>query len=148
MKLTANKIAGILRKNGYKLTPQRHAVLKVIAASHDHLTPEAIYEKARQERSDIGLVTIYRTIELLNELNLLCQVHSPEGCRNYMMRRPVGHHHHLICSTCGKVVDFAGCALTDLEKKLTRETRFDIDSHILEFYGTCHDCRLAARGQA
>jgi Fur family ferric uptake transcriptional regulator len=144
MKLTANKIAGIIRKNGYKLTPQRHAVLKVIAASRDHLTPEAIYEKARQEKSDIGLVTVYRTLELLSRLDLLCQVHSPDGCRNYMMRRPVEHHHHLICSSCGRVVDFSGCSLTDLEEKLSSETKFDIHSHLLEFYGICSECRPAS----
>ncbi|MDD5337878.1 MAG: Fur family transcriptional regulator [Dehalococcoidales bacterium] len=141
MRLTANKIAGILRENGYKLTPQRHAVLKVIAASSDHMTPETIYSKTREENPDIGLVTIYRTLDLLNSLNLVCRVHAPDGCRSYMMRRPVGHHHHLVCSQCGKVVDFDGCTLADLENRLTKETKFDITGHLLELYGVCPDCR-------
>ena len=140
MKLTANRIAGILREHGYKLTTQRHAVLKVIAASHDHLTPEAIYEKALAENHYIGLVTVYRTLDLLSELNLLCRVHAP-GCRSYMMRRPTDHHHHLVCSCCGRVVDFAGCTLSALEHRLSEETRFDINGHLLEFYGLCPDCR-------
>jgi len=144
MRLTANRIAGILREHGYKLTPQRHAVLKVIAASHDHLTPEAIYDKARTSSPGIGLITVYRTLGLLNDLNLVCRVHSPDGCRSYMMRRPMDHHHHLMCSSCGKVVDFAGCALTDLEQRLLEETRFDISGHLLEFYGLCPDCRITA----
>jgi Fur family ferric uptake transcriptional regulator len=144
MKLTANRIAGILREHGYKLTPQRHAVLKVIAASHDHLTPEAIYEKAHLKNPDIGLVTIYRTLDLLGELNLVCRVHAPDGCRSYMMRRPTDHHHHLICSGCGRVVDFTGCALADLEQRLSQETSFDINGHLLEFYGLCPDCRVVS----
>lgn len=142
MKLTANKIAGILREHGYKLTPQRHTVLKVIAASHDHLTPEAIFERAHLESPDIGLVTIYRTLNLLSDLNLVCRVHAPDGCRSYMMRRPTEHHHHLVCSGCGRVVDFADCGLHDLTKRISKQTGFEIDGHLLEFQGRCPDCRL------
>ncbi len=141
MKLTANRIAGIIREHGYKLTPQRHAVLKVIASTHDHLTPEAIYEKVRQANPEIGLVTVYRTLDLLSDLNLVCRFHAADGCRSYMMRRPTEHHHHLVCSRCGRVVDFTACAMAELEEKLSRETSFDINGHLLEFYGTCPDCR-------
>ena len=141
MRLTANRIAGILRKHGYRLTPQRHAVLRVIASSTDHLTPEAIHEKALLKNHDIGLVTVYRTLDLLGKLRLVCRVHAAGGCRSYMMRRPTEHHHHLVCSGCGLVVDFTDCALADLQKRLTRETRFDINGHLLEFYGVCPDCR-------
>jgi Fur family ferric uptake transcriptional regulator len=143
MKLTANRIAGIIREHGHKLTPQRHAVLKVIAATHDHLTPEAIYEKALEENPDLGLVTVYRTLDLLSELNLVCRVHGADGCRGYMMRRPTEHHHHLVCSKCGRVVDFTTCDLKDLEKKLSGETGFDINGHLLELYGFCPACRTA-----
>jgi len=145
MRLTANKIAGILRKNGYKLTPQRHAVLQVIASTHDHLTPEEIYQKANLEKPDIGLATIYRTLDLLGELDLVCRVHSPDGCRNYMMRRPIEHHHHLICSECGKTFDFTDCDLDKLEHKLSTETGFSIDGHLLELYGRCRNCQETVR---
>jgi Fur family transcriptional regulator, ferric uptake regulator len=141
MRLTANRIAGILREHGYKLTPQRHAILKVIASSSDHLTPEAIHEKACLNNPDIGLVTVYRTLDLLSELHLVCRVHAPDGRRSYMMRRPTEHHHHLVCSQCCRVVDFTGCSLADLEQRLTQETMFDINGHMLEFYGLCPDCR-------
>lgn len=140
MRLTANKIAGILREHGHKLTPQRHLVLKVMASSRDHLTPETIYEKSRLEDPGIGRVTIYRTLDLLSKLNLVCKVHTEGGCRSYMMRRPTEHHHHLVCSGCGKVVDFADCSLSEMEKKLSQESRFAIKGHLLEFYGLCRDC--------
>lgn len=144
MKLTANRIAGIIREHGYKLTPQRHAVLKVIAAAHDHLTPDAIYNEVRQEHPEMGLVTVYRTLDLLNELNLVCRVHSSDGCRSYMMRRPTEHHHHLVCSQCGRVVDFTNCSVQDIEKRLAEETGFGIEGHLLEFYGLCPACRPAS----
>ena len=144
MRLTASRIAGILRGHGYKLTPQRCAVLKALASSNDHLTPEALYEKARLENHKIGRVTIYRTLDILSQLNLVCQVYASGGCRSYMMRRPTEHHHHLVCSGCGRVVDFSGCGLAELEKRLARENKFDIEGHLLEFYGLCFDCRAAA----
>jgi Fe2+ or Zn2+ uptake regulation protein len=144
MKLTANKIAGILREHGHKLTPQRHIVLKVMASSHDHLTPEVIYEKARLEDPGIGQVTVYRTLDMLSKLNLVCRVHAEGRCRSYMMRRPTEHHHHAICSNCGKVVDFTHCNLAEMEQNLSRESGFDIKGHLLEFYGLCPTCNVNA----
>ncbi|MGD0353832.1 MAG: Fur family transcriptional regulator [Dehalococcoidia bacterium] len=140
MRLTANRIAGILRENGYKLTPQRHIVLKVIASSNDLLTPDSILEKSRQEDPSLGRVTVYRTLEVLNKLSLVCKVHSEGRCGSYMMKRPTEHHHHLVCSGCGKAVDITNCSLIDIEKKLSQESGFEIKGHLLEFYGLCHDC--------
>jgi Fe2+ or Zn2+ uptake regulation protein len=144
MKLTANRIAGILREQGYKLTPQRHAVLKAIASSHDYLRPEAIFEIAHTSYPRLGLVTVYRTLDILSALNLVCRIHAPDGNQGYMMRRPIEHHHHLVCSRCSRAVDFTACPTVELEDKLTRETGFAISGHLLEFYGLCPDCQSAA----
>jgi len=141
MRLTVNKIAGILRQHGYKLTPQRRAVLTVIAHSHDHLTPEAIYDRVRQKHPGIGRVTIYRTLDVLTNLELICKVHVGGACRSYLMRRPSEHHHHLICSSCGLVVDFTDCDLNVLEQRLSQKTGFEVEGHLLEFHGRCHDCQ-------
>jgi Fur family transcriptional regulator, ferric uptake regulator len=145
MRLTANKIAGIIRGNGHKLTPQRHIVLRVMASSHDHLTPEEIYEKSLVEDTGIGRITVYRTLDLLSRLNLVCRVHTEGKCRSYMMRRPAEHHHHLVCSRCGKVVDFTDCSLDQVEDKLSQESGFDIQGHLLEFYGLCRGCVAGAQ---
>jgi len=134
------KIVSILRQRGYKLTPQRKAVLSVIAHSHEHLTPVAIYERAHQHHSGIGLVTVYRTLELLTQLGLICEVHAGDNGRSYLLRRPAGHHHHLICSSCDKVVDFTDCDIVKMEERLARQTGFKIDSHLVEFSGQCRDC--------
>jgi len=140
MRLTANRIAGMLREQGYRLTPQRHAVLRALASSHECLTPDAILERARKFAPDIGRVTVYRTLDILGQHSLVCRVHSADGCRGYMMARPEGHHHHVICAVCGATVDFIDCDLGALEKRLARETGFVMTGHLLEFYGICSAC--------
>ena len=140
MRLTNRRIITALRRHGYKLTPQRRAVIGSIAASPDHLTPAAIYEKVHQERSDIGLATVYRTLEILAKLGLICELHAGGSCRSYTTGAPE-HHHHLICSKCGEVVDFTGHDLSPLEKRLSRETGFEIEDHLLEFIGQCQNCK-------
>jgi Fur family ferric uptake transcriptional regulator len=144
MRLTANKIAGILRQKGYRLTPQRHAILKIIASSHDHLTPAEICTRVRQEYPTIGLVTVYRVINLLIQLNLICRVNLGGSSQSYLMRRPVEHHHHLICLQCGRAVDFTNCDLGQLEQQLSKETGYSIEGHLLEIYGRCPECCAAA----
>jgi Fur family ferric uptake transcriptional regulator len=141
MRLTERKISSILRQSGYKLTPQRRAVLNAIAINQDHLTPGEIYEKVHKEHPSIGLVTVYRTLDILSELGLICEVHSGGNCRSYLMRRPQEHHHHLICADCGTVADFTDCDLSELEQRLSLETGFEIKGHLLEFSGHCRNCQ-------
>ena len=145
MRLTEKKIAIILRQEGHKLTPQRRAVLSVIAWSHEHLTPASIYEKVRQEYPGIGLVTVYRTLDLLIKQGLLCELNTCGSQRSYLMRRPSGHHHHLVCSDCSAVIDFSNCDLNELEQRLSRQTGFRINGHLLEFLGQCRNCQKRSR---
>lgn len=144
MGITERKLSSALRRYGYKLTPQRRAVIRVIASTHDHLTPASIYDQVHQGYPRIGLVTIYRTLEILDKLGLICEVHAGGNCRSYLVRRPTEHHHHLLCSRCGIVVDFADCALGELERKLSQKTGFEMEGHLLEFLGRCPECQKAA----
>jgi len=141
MTTTEKRIAAVLREHDYKLTRQRQAVLNVIAHSPDHLTPAAIYEKVRRQHPAVGLVTVYRTLAILAELGLICEVHAGGNCRSYLLRRPSQHHHHLICSDCGAVVDFTHCDLGEMEERLSHETGFEIEGHLLEFLGHCQNCQ-------
>ena len=138
--MTISTITNQLRRSGYKLTPQRLAVITVISSTHDHLTPNAIYERVKQKYPAIGLVTIYRVLDMLTKLELLCRVHAENRCRSYLMRRPTGHHHHIVCSKCGKVVDFNKCNLDRLQKIISKATGFEIKGHLLEFDGLCREC--------
>ena len=143
MRLTRKDIVTALRQNGYKLTPQRQAVIQTIVSSPDHLTPAGIYEKVQQKHPEIGLVTVYRTLELLARLELICELHAGGISRSYTTSAPE-HHHHLICSNCGTVVDFPICNLGELEQSLAEKSGFRIDSHLLEFVGLCQACQEKA----
>jgi len=140
MRHTAREIAATLRRHSYKLTPQRRAVIQAIASSQDHLTPAGIYEKVHQDHPNIGLVTIYRTLDMLAKLELICELHAGGSCHSYTISTPE-HHHHLICANCGKVVDFTGYDLGELEQRLSLETGFEIEDHLLEFVGLCRVCQ-------
>jgi Fur family ferric uptake transcriptional regulator len=141
MVYTEKMIASALRRGGYKLTPQRRTIIKAIINCDEHLTPLAIHRRVCREDPGIGLVTIYRTLEILAGLNLICEMHAGGNCRSYLIRRPVEHHHHLICSECGTVIDFTDCDLGELERRLSKENSFKINGHILEFVGQCRKCR-------
>jgi len=140
LKLTERKVLTTLKRHGYKLTPQRRVVIATIASSQDHLTPADIYREVHQTCPNIGLVTIYRTLEILAKLQLVCELHAVGNCHSYTISNPQ-HHHHLICSKCGRVVDFTGYNLTELEDRLSRESGFRIDDHLLEFTGLCEVCQ-------
>jgi len=143
MRLTKRNVVAALRQQGYKLTPQRRVVIQIIVSSQDHLTPAAIYEKVHQDQPNIGLVTIYRIIEILTKLKLICELHAGGSCHSYTVSA-LGHHHHLICSSCGAVVDFTGCELGEVQQNLSQETGFRIDGHLLEFVGLCQACQKEA----
>ena len=134
-------LASLLRQKGYKLTPQRRAVINAIAKSNNHITPAELYERAHSEHSGVGLVTVYRTLKVLSSLGLICEMHHEGGSRSYLLRRPAEHHHHLVCSGCGFVVDFGSCVLNDLERQLVNSTGFVMEDHLLEFHGLCPDCQ-------
>jgi len=136
MRPTEGKLVAELRQHGYKPTPQRRVVIRTISSS---LTPTAI-ERMHQDQPSVGLVTIYRTLEILARLRLICEPHAEESCRSYTISVP-GQHHHLICSNCGKVIDFPGYELEAAQQSLSKQTGFRIDGHLPEFIGLCPACQ-------
>ena len=143
--MTGKDITLELRKRGFKLTSQRRAIIDVLSGSEEHLTPADIHAKLRHKHPGVGLVTVYRTLELLQGSGLLCEVHIGDSCHSYLKRkRPGEHHHHLVCHDCGRVVDFTDCELDKLEKRLARDTGFIINRHLLEFMGRCQRCQERA----
>lgn len=133
-------VVSSLRKNGYRVTPQRKALLKVISGFRGCFTPLTVYGRAHKSYPSIGLVTVYRMLDTLDRLGLICRIHSSDECRSYMMKKPLGHHHHLICTSCGRVVDVTSCDVSQLQDKIERNTGFTISGHVLEFEGLCQSC--------
>ena len=145
MESLEERMIAALRQGGFKLTSQRQAVLRAVISFRSPFSPLEVYEKVAEEMPNIGLVTVYRTLEIFSKLGLLCELYREGGARSYIVRRPSGHHHHLICSKCGKVIDFTDCDLKFLEERLARETGFKIEAHFLQFQGLCPDCHRARR---
>jgi Fe2+ or Zn2+ uptake regulation protein len=129
-----------LHGSGCKATPQRLSILKAIDGMRAQFTPRQLYQRIQKNYPDIGLVTVYRTLNLLAETGLICRMERTGKSQSYA-RRPEQHHHHLVCAGCDKVVDIASCGLAELEQKLARDTGFAISEHHLEFMGLCQQCQ-------
>jgi Fur family ferric uptake transcriptional regulator len=123
---------GRIRGRGYKATPQRMAVLRaLVAEQHQRL------EEIRARCPDIGLVTLYRTLGLLDELGIVRRLDLGDGTRYELAE---DHHHHMICESCGDISEFEECPL-DPERVSLGSTEFEVRSHSIEVYGQCAECR-------
>ena len=130
-----------LNQQGLRLTRPRKEVAAILKDSKVPLTPQTIHQRAIARNSDIGLVSVYRTLDLLSELDLVRRVHGQNECHGYVFASP-GHHHHLVCRRCGKAVEFPGSGeLTEFIEQIEDETGFKITEHILQLYGLCQKCQ-------
>ena len=147
MSVSKEKFKKLLKEKGLKVTNQRLLVLEVLADHREsHMTAEDIYELVKEDYPDIGLATIYRTVQLLLEMQLVDCINLDDGCLRYEISESFDgegnrhHHHHLICKTCGKVFSFKDDLLDELEGHIETETGFHVLNHELKFYGQCKDC--------
>lgn len=133
-----------LQANGYRLTEPRRAVVEIIAGSQHILTPLEVYARARAKSPSLGLVTVYRTVEKLEELGLIQRVHQPSGCQAFIAAAP-GHQHLLVCQGCGRVEYFSGDRLEALMSDVAGESGYRIQDHWLQLFGYCSACREGPR---
>lgn len=147
MKYDREQFKRILKENGLKVTRQRLVVLEAISSCpEEHLSADEIFALVKVDCPEIGLSTVYRTIQLLSELHLIDRINFDDGYVRYEMgsafdREQKHHHHHLICSNCGKVISFQDDLLEELEEKIARTTGFEVVDHEVKLYGHCKDCR-------
>jgi len=139
------KFKALLKGKGLKVTQQRMLVLEVLDDHRDtHMAVENIYDLVREAYPEVGLATVYRTIQLLLEMQLVDRIHLDDGCVRY----EIGHvfdgekhsHHHLLCKECGKVLAFEDDLLDELEEHIEKKMGFHILDHELKFYGQCKEC--------
>src|SRR5919106_700797 len=112
-----------LQENGYRLTEARRAVVEIVQSSTRALIPVEIFEKARKKYRAIGLVSVYRTLEKLEELHLIQRVHQPQGCQAFIAESK-GHEHLLLCENCGQVTFFEGDDLDALITSISKKTGY------------------------
>jgi Fur family peroxide stress response transcriptional regulator len=136
-----NQMLSKLREHDFRLTPQRLAVLKVLAVSEGHPTVEKIYETVRAEFPTTSIATIYNTVNLLKQLDEVLELGFPDGSNRYDGNKPYPHP-HVICTKCKKIIDPKLEGLKDLTEEVIEETGFQILNHRVDFFGTCRDCQF------
>jgi Fur family transcriptional regulator, ferric uptake regulator len=138
-----DRIKKQLSSQSYKLTPQREATVRVLLENEeDHLSAEDVYLLVKDKAPEIGLATVYRTLELLTELKVVDKINFGDGVSRYDLRQEgAAHfHHHLVCIECGTVDEIQDDLLGDVEKIVERDFNFKIKDHRLTFHGICHRC--------
>lgn len=147
------KFKSLLRQNGLKVTTQRIAILEVLSnRPEEHLTAEEIYDSVRLKYPEIGLATVYRTIQVLSELNLIDKLNLDDGFVRYEIgdhqEKECGHHHHhLICLECGQVFAFQDDLLEHLEEKILETLDFEVVNHEVKLFGRCSRCKQAEQAK-
>lgn len=145
-----DKVKQQLQSQGYKLTPQREATVRVLLENEeDHLSAEDVFMLVKEKAPEIGLATVYRTLELLNEMHVVEKLNFGDGVARYDLRTESSkhHHHHLICVQCGSVSEIMEDWLLPLEDKLEQEFGFTVLDHRLDFQGICAKCNEANRAR-
>ena len=130
-----------LNHKGLRLTRPRQVILSILESAFVPLSAQSIHQKALGKKEKIGLVTVYRTLDLLDEFGLVRRVHSQDECHGYVLASP-GHHHHLVCRSCKKAVEFPGSDdLSGIVQRVQRQTGYQVSDHLLELYGLCPTCQ-------
>jgi len=141
---------GRFRGCGYRMTIPREAILNALSKTSKHLSAEDVYMAVHKIYPNVGLTTVYRTLELLVQMEVVFKFDFGDGRARYELSEgPKGarHHHHLVCINCGRVVDYTDFIdeevelLNQTEKGLSQKYNFEITNHLIQFYGLCNSCR-------
>ena len=141
--------SGRFRGCGCRITIPRQAIIDLLSSSSKHLSAEDIYLSVHKTYPTIGLTTVYRTLELLEQMGLIHKFDFGDGRARYELVEGPNkeHHHHLICTGCGRVIDYTDFVdeelklIKQVEKTLAKRHNFNINSHQIHFYGLCSKCR-------
>ncbi len=129
-----------LKEHNFRITPQRLAVLKLLAASQGHPSVDEIYEQVRLKFPTTSIATVYKTIHLLKEINEVLELGFPDGSNRYDGNKPYPHP-HVICIRCQKILDPDLGSLQDMTEEVSNKTGFEIQTHRLDFFGLCPECK-------
>ena len=133
-----------LKKNGFKITPGREAIIAFFSRENRYVTPETVWKEVKKNLPRLGLPTIYRNLEQMRKIGILTQVDGAENrfyfglCR---AKNPGEHHHHISCQKCCRVSEVESCYLESLTKEIKERTGFRIIGHKLQLTGVCKDCQ-------
>ena len=138
---TAQPLRDALQQAGHRLTEPRTQLVELIAHRAGHFTAAELLAGAHNHRLGLGRATIFRTLDLLTDLGALERIDLPSGEHAYVVCEPADHHHHVVCSRCGRSTDVEDAGLRTVVDQIARRTGYRIESHRLELYGLCPLCQ-------
>jgi Fur family transcriptional regulator, ferric uptake regulator len=138
-------IVTALDRAGYRLTEPRRSLAALIDEQAGHFTAATLVEAARERRLGIGRATIFRTLEVLEDLGAVERLDLPSGVHAYVGCEPA-HHHHIVCSGCGRTEEIDDTGLRTVVADIATRTGYRVDAHRLELFGLCGTCQAEARG--
>jgi Fur family ferric uptake transcriptional regulator len=130
-----------IQQKGLKRTSQRDLILAVFLRTEEHLSSEDLYRLVQKEDPTIGQTTVYRTLKLLTEAGLAREVRFGDGRTKYEHQYKHQHHDHMICSQCGRVIEFFSAELEAIQDRMAAKHKFEVTQHLLRIIGLCADCR-------
>jgi Fur family ferric uptake transcriptional regulator len=133
-----NRLSDFLSRRGLKQTHQREAILEAFLGAGGHMTSEELYERVRPQHPEIGAATVYRTLKLFCEAGIAHPNHFRAGVTLYEPR--AGHHDHLICVSCGEIVEFESTAIERAQLEIAGQYGYRLTSHRHDLYGYCPKC--------
>lgn len=132
----------IVKQKGLKYTEQREIVLNILIHAKDHLTAEEVYNEIKSKYSDsnIGIATVYRALSFLEEVDLITSINFGTDGKKYESNAK-SHHDHLICTQCGKIIEFLDDEIEKRQERIAKKNKFKITSHSMQLYGLCENCQ-------
>jgi Fur family ferric uptake transcriptional regulator len=129
-----------LREAGHKLTNARLTVLNVLENNDGHLTSAEVLEQVDQIDPSIGRASVFRTLDLLTSLSIIRPTYMNSSMTPTYVLMPDGHHHHIVCTNCNRIIEFENCGLGTIAAELEERLHVKLTGHLLEFYGLCDKC--------
>lgn len=134
-----------IQKRGLKRTAQRDLILDIFLRTEEHLSSEDLYRLVQKEDPSVGQTTVYRTLKLLTEAGLAREVRFGDGRTHYEHNYKHQHHDHMICSECGRIIEFFSAELEAIQDAMAAKHRFEVTQHLLRIIGVCAECRRAMK---
>ncbi len=134
------QFSSALQAGGYRLTRARKLIFETLLAGGGHMSAADVAAAVQRREPSVARMTVYRTLELLRQLGLAQPVYQGSGAAHYVLMDN-GHHHHLLCSGCDQVIEFDDCVAQEISRRLGERFDFEIQGHLIEFYGLCGPCR-------
>ena len=137
-----DELKRIVKQKGLKYTEQREVVLNILLKAKNHLTAEEVYNEIKKEypTSNIGIATVYRALSFLEEVDLITSITFGTDGKKYETSSK-SHHDHLICTDCGKIIEFMDDDIEKRQDKIAKKNNFKIMSHSMQLYGICESCQ-------